>query len=201
MTTGIFGPRCSESFAEWDRESSFWKTSQATFQWDSGEFSETWPRAGSMRSGIVFRHRPSAPLTGATGSSSWPTPEALNHMGYQVSNGKKYPRLGEAVKMWPTPKASASGPDFARMNRERSGGDDLATEVAKFPTPRSRDWKGKSQRGSTPGNRDCLPNVVGGQLNADWVSLLMGFPADWTVVDGSAEFRASRKIKKTASTD
>lgn len=32
--------------------------------------------------------------------------------------------------LMPTPKASPSGPDFARMGRPASGGDDLATAVA-----------------------------------------------------------------------
>ncbi len=27
----------------------------------------------------------------------------------------------------------------------------------------------------------------GGQLNADWASILMGYSANWTAVDGSAE--------------
>ena len=39
--------------------------------------------------------------------------------------------LNVAVKRWPTPKGSPSGPDFARMNRPESGGDDLVTAVAR----------------------------------------------------------------------
>jgi hypothetical protein len=43
---------------------------------------------------------------------------------------------------WPTRKASPSGPDYARANREGSGGDDLATAVARqsFKTPTSAPW-------------------------------------------------------------
>jgi len=33
-------------------------------------------------------------------------------------------------------------------------------ESGLWPTPQSRDWKGKSQRGADPENRDCLPNAV-----------------------------------------
>ena len=38
--------------------------------------------------------------------------------------------------LWPTPKASPSGPD-ARANREGSGGDDLTTAVARGLWPAS----------------------------------------------------------------
>ena len=54
---------------------------------------------------------------------------------------------------WPTPKASPSGPDFARMNRPESGGDDLPTAIAR----------------QNPG-----------PLNPEWVEWLMGFPIGWT---------------------
>ncbi len=197
-TTDIFGPKCSESFAEYDRESSSWKTCQATFPWDSGEFSETWPRAGSMRTGIVSQHQPLAPLTAEIASLLLLTPRA-NMGGGETSGDRKRPSgakgttnltgwvkkwptptvedgqckgghrgtpdsLHAAVKMWPTPKASASGPDYARRSREGSGGDDLAT-------------------------------VVGGQLNPTWVEWLMGFPPGWTDLPVSVT-PLSRKSRK-----
>jgi hypothetical protein len=55
--------------------------------------------------------------------------------------------------LWPTPKSSPSGPDFARVGREGSGGDDLATAVAKtemLPTPIDPSKGGGSSRS---GNR------------------------------------------------
>ena len=92
--------------------------------------------------------------------------------------------LAQQVKtpqMWPTLSASASGPDYARMNRDGSGGDDLATAVAKeaFPTPNARDWrsgKGRQENGHAP----QLPEAIGGQLNPTWVEWLMGWPLGWT---------------------
>ncbi len=236
--TDIFGPKCSESFAAYDPASSSWKMSQGTFPWDSGEFSETWPRAGSMRSGTVFRHLPSAPLTEEIGCSllptpaaqepgwknievvdkngnppehpnqrfydktsgrlvqkglsqvirMWPTPRVFdsqqrgNARGFPgslasevnlrqwrtplASDGTKqgHGNLAHQVKRWPTPKASASGPDYARRSREGSGGDDLAT-------------------------------VVGGQLNPTWVEWLMGFPPGWTDLPVSVT-PLSRKSRK-----
>jgi DNA (cytosine-5)-methyltransferase 1 len=55
--------------------------------------------------------------------------------------------------LWPTPKSCPSGPDYARANRPRSGGDDLATAVAR---------------------------VQKGPLSPEWVELLMGYPPGWT---------------------
>lgn len=86
---------------------------------------------------------------------TWPTPNA--------TDGDKAPKcfargnlsLPEAVKrsMFPTPKSSPSDPDFARVNREGTGGDDLATAIAR---------------------------ETNGSLNPTWVELLMGFPPGWT---------------------
>jgi hypothetical protein len=88
--------------------------------------------------------------------------------------------------MWPTPKGSPSGPDFARMSREGSGGDDLATAIARemLPTPASRDYRSPNKKpysecgGGSKGEQ--LPNVIGGSLNPTWVEWLQGFPLGWT---------------------
>lgn len=64
--------------------------------------------------------------------------------------------LAQAAKKWPTPKASASGPDFARMNREGSGGDDLATAVEK----ERRDSASSAPTNSTePSSEETLLNT------------------------------------------
>lgn len=107
----------------------------------------------------------------------WPTPHGVS--GGRVDGGydghgselSQAVRVAEgasdsersARKLLPTPKASASGPDFARRGeddtrqggRPTSGGDDLATVVA----------------------RDA---VEPGPLAPGWVEWLMGFPPGWT---------------------
>ena len=91
----------------------------------------------------------------------WPTPEANERNAYprmtktRAQGQSEEPNLAGAVKMWPTPKGAPSGPDFARANREGSGGDDLATAVARIPE-------------------------ASGQLNPQFVEWLMGFPQGWT---------------------
>jgi hypothetical protein len=58
------------------------------------------PRAGSMRSGIVFERLTSGRHTVESGSSSWPTATA-NSATY--SNGQREPNLIEAASLWQTP--------------------------------------------------------------------------------------------------
>lgn len=189
-TRATAGHPPSESFGRWDPATRCWRTSQASLLTPTLEpFSETWPRAGSMRSGTVSRRLPSAPLTDATGSGSWPTPRRED--GQSCGAHRGFPdTLTSAVRVWPTPKSSPSGPDFARMNREGSGGDDLATAVARetWPTPSKSDYRTgypdseagrrREERGKTEPLRDVA--APGGQLNPDWVEWLMGWPIGWT---------------------
>lgn len=110
------------------------------------------------------RNATSSSKTGKDGTTLsdfvWPTPDAGTHnlfgdpevhqkrldrlkrRGYNA-NGAGIP-LGMAVR-YPTPKSTRSGPDFAREGRPGSGGDDLATAVARigWPTPQARDGDGR----------------------------------------------------------
>jgi hypothetical protein len=151
------------------------------------------------RSGTAYPLAPSAPPIAETGSGSSPTQPQL----------------------WPTPKSSPSGPDYARARRPRSGSDDLATAVARLvPTPTVSDSKGASpglkREGSdnlaefvmfltpTASNRDSAGGTnsrrrqdrdgtyISGQLNPTWVEWLMGFPLGWTDLGVSAT-RSSRR--------
>ena len=66
------------------------------------------PKLGKSRSGQAA---PVSPSTDGNRQESWATPEAKNHVGYQVgADGKKWPRLGSQVKdlreSWPTPCAN-----------------------------------------------------------------------------------------------
>ena len=94
--------------------------------------------------------------------------------------------------MWPTPKASAAGPDFAKMTRSGTG-ISLQTAVAMWPTPCATDHKGAgktgelrdrldyaTERGGTKSKAYPVPPESGGQLNPTWVEWLMGWPLGWT---------------------
>ena len=82
--------------------------------------------------------------------------------------------LGMVVAMWPTPKASPSGPDYARVHRPGSGGDDLATAVAKrIPTPTAGDAKSSGSR-NLPGSK-----AHAGISLTDYVRLPTPTARDW----------------------
>jgi hypothetical protein len=178
-TSGGFGPSSHDAFAYYDPASRSWRTCQGSFlpEWET--YSETWPRSGMTRSGIAYRQPPLVPRTNVTESCLLPTPREI----YGEHPGMIDPsHLTGAVHFWPTPKSSPSGPDFARMNREGSGGDDLATAVARetFPTPTVNDAKNNGSASQQRRNTPPLNAVAGGQLNPSFVEWLMGFPQSWT---------------------
>jgi len=83
--------------------------------------------------------------TASVGSGSRNTPGSKAHPGISLDDAVRGD--GGTGRMWPTPKGSPSGPDFARPGREQSGGDDLLTAVTReqFPTPTSQDHKGRGE--------------------------------------------------------
>jgi hypothetical protein len=51
-----------------------------------------------------------------------------------------------------------------------------------MPTPKTRDWKGQTQRGAhQPGDGLCNTlDLTGSQLSPRFVAEMMGFPPNWT---------------------
>lgn len=214
------GMKCEEFARYSDQHGCWLKTSQGFSQrvmfTESGapsseELSMTWPRSGIVSNGIAYRRRPLVPRISGRGCSFWPTPDgAVANLGERPEtvlkrreqqkqrhlNGNGFGlRLTTAVQMWPTPRQTDGSRGGRVTARKSRWGGNLVEAVAKvmFPTPNSTDYKGPSIRSpgkERPSCNDDLPTRIGGQLNADWVSILMGFPANWTVVeDGSAECR------------
>lgn len=101
----------------------------------------------------VSRGRPSLETMAA--KAMWPrlpTPTATDWKGGTRLDQRRGQLTEARVMLWPTPKSSPSGPDFARVNRPRSGGDDLVTAVARFPTPTVGDSMGAGDR-NRPGSK------------------------------------------------
>ncbi len=105
----------------------------------------------------------------------WPTPQA-----YKTTEPEEVVGM-DAAKMFPMPTAVANmlAPSMQKWRSHRN----------LWATPKSRDWKGQSQRG-IHAPMDALPNMdrgdgkpVGGKLNPMWVELLMGWPENWTCVE------------------
>lgn len=99
-----------ESFANYDRVSCSWKTSQLCLFEDLGGFSETWPRAGLMLNGTAYRQQPLAPLTEEIGSLLLPTPAARDWKdgsspksseNFQDTLPRALARLGHPGRMLP----------------------------------------------------------------------------------------------------
>jgi hypothetical protein len=214
-----------DSFASYDPTTSSWRTSQLCLDGALDEFSETWPRAGMTQSGTAYQLLvPLAPLTKEIGSGSWPTPRAsadrtgrdslkarhwaafslaqmvevtLGILPRELDSWDQVPGYArDMMRRWPTPKSSPSGPDLARANRKGSGGDDLATAVARetwaTPTRSSMEHPGRVKL--KPGQQVGLSMQVGGALNPPWVEWLMGFPLGWTDLGASA-MRSSRRSR------
>jgi hypothetical protein len=149
------GESTTESFASYDPAMCSWKTSQLSLFGGWEEFSGTWPRAGTMLNGSVYRRPPLVPRISGTGSSFWPTPRYQERGSYQAKGDQAWLTLTGAVRLYPTPTA---------MNK--TGGAALCK------------WGGS-------GARERLRQIISeteinGALNPMWVEWLMGFPLGWT---------------------
>lgn len=152
----VSGKSTGASFANYDPQSSSWKTSQDSFLSGSEPFSETWPRSGMIVSGTAYRLPPSAPRTGATGSGLLPTPRAEGHDAMGAGRHAKASLLIQS-KLWPTPTASDSNGAGSRNTpgSKAHPGVSLTDAVRGdggtgrlWPTPRASEWKGTGPVGS-----------------------------------------------------
>jgi hypothetical protein len=84
--------------------------------------------------------------------------------------------------MWPMPKASSAGPDFAKMDRSATG-ISLQTAVAMFPTPTVNDSKNNGAPSQIVRNTPNLNAAIGGSLNPQFVEWLMCWPLNWTSME------------------
>lgn len=67
-----------ESLAKYDPVTRSWRTPQLSLLGDWDEFSETWPKWGSMRNGECWARTPLDLTTDVKGSGSLPTPSGVN---------------------------------------------------------------------------------------------------------------------------
>lgn len=166
---------------------------------------------------------PTAGDSKSSGSRNTTTSQA--HPGVSLTD---YARADGGAGRLPTPRTTdvCSGRGATQINGRwyrpskaleqgtLIGGANLA-DVAEatgqaLPTPKARDWKhatGAEQRKDPDLNVVAKQSQTPGQLNADWVTLLMGWPSGWTRVpkatgpETGRRSRASRKARPTASPD
>ena len=133
-------------------------------------FCGTWSTWGLMRSGRVMVLKPLARRTKEKEFSSWPTPRVGDVSGGDrtkwAAEGKWQTGLREAVNMqnWPTPRArEGNSGEYGCKSCERNAGKFYLDGVVK------------------------QEEKIKGQLNADWVEILMGLPIGWTDIDKENE--------------
>ena len=192
MTNDGFGMTSSELLAKLDLDSSFWKTSQVSLMGDLIPFLGPWPKSGSMLNGDVSKR----PILAqdiieidSSYSDIFPTPtlgESKN-VGYQISNGKKYPTLTGTMMMFPTPTAlEAQKAGIKSFNKTGQSLTSLV-KMGMFNTPTASDGQNSTlppshaNWGSLPGDMIRSGHARnGGVLNPQWVEWLMGWPIGWT---------------------
>jgi hypothetical protein len=204
VTEAAYGRNTPELLAKFDLGSSSWKTSQHSLFGGLTEFSETWPRSGTMRNGIAFRLPPLALATDATDFGSLPTPAARDwkDCGAPAEYRRHSPGL-TAIALWPTPRRNDGEKRGNIANDVRNG---LPAAVRYWPTPNAGDYQ-RGMSDTTKATQYSLPREVAreagiksgkrGGLNPTWVEWLMGFPLQWTELKDWAT-PSSRKSRKSS---
>lgn len=159
------GADCGESFigsfAWFDRDSFLWKTRQRCLGGEWEEWLETWPVAGTTRSGIACHVPPSVPFISGIGSFFWPTPTANA-------------RRSGGIDRW-----GGSNARKALMKRLAAMENDSPGRM--FTTPTADDTGHRKKPYSQGG--EALSFQIGGPVNPAWEEWLMGFPIGWTDVE------------------
>ena len=200
-----FGESMPGLFASLSQDGSWQKTcagySQSLLPGFGGEdselFCETWPKWGIVLDG----HAMELPMLEHRINESecllWRTPDCSDRR----SPKSKQQGLSNQVEIyWRTPGANDGnrGPKSKDLYeiclKTGKHAISLIDQVKNWPTPAARDSKGSNsgKHLSTGNHIDQLANKVKmnkteGQLNADWVELLMGLPIGWTDIDVAKE--------------
>jgi hypothetical protein len=154
-----------------------------TSVWGSTTCYLTWKAKVTKQSRLYFQLVPSTPHTDETECSLWPTPTASDGTTGAIIGKNDIFRITSTGK---PRKVNQNGTD---------GSVGLARLVQLWPTPTaSQDWKpirplAPSEANGSHGTMlvgavgHQEPQNVGGQLNPEWVEVLMNFPPRWTEVD------------------
>ncbi|CAJ2720974.1 Uncharacterised protein [Burkholderia pseudomallei] len=151
------GPKWLGSFAKYDPSASKWKTAQCSLLGDSDEFSETWPRWGSMRNGECYLRPIQMPLIYGNASGSevmWPTPTVHGNHNMPGASASSGWGLSSAAKLWPTPTASLADKGGRITPRKGHEGVTLIEAVSSrmYPTPCAIDaGSGRVNKSPSPG--------------------------------------------------
>ena len=148
----VFGGRCLGLLASYDRESSYWKTSQISLPWGDERFSDRLPPSGTMQNGELYEAERISELPTSEGDGFvLPTPTTDQRIQRYKQGGRS--TLCALIEMMlPTPSSS--------MNKYRLRGN----------TQASKNLEAKARTGFF-GEK--------GRLNPYFVEWMMGFPSGW----------------------
>lgn len=140
------------SFARYDHDTSTWKTAQCSLLEGLDEFSETWPKWGSMRDGASYLLPTPALRICVSESGSWATPSASDaRRGGTITPNMTGTSLAQQVntpEYWPTPTASLGSKGGRVTPRKgREGGTLIeAVSARMWPTPCARDYRSPNSK-------------------------------------------------------
>jgi hypothetical protein len=193
-----YGDKWRDSFAKYDPVSFSWRTAQCSLFGGLEEFSGTWPRWGSMRTGACFHAEKSAEFICENASSfSVPTLTKFGATGAHLT-GKEYDgttrhamKIGQALRI-PTPRScSAMAAPITPSQVMEGRNPNLETVMGRLmlPTLGFNEFKGSSAkrfsgsahfRGAkmSEGLRTCCDDPI--YLNPSFAELVMMWPMGWT---------------------
>jgi len=176
--------------ARFDPLSCSWRTAQCSLLGEEQELLLTLPKWGMTRNGLLWELPMLAHLTSGTGCGLSPDNESFFHTPNTTgmdggSNSRK--ALRKRLDLWPTPVHSEARQGL-QIRREGKKGTQtsLSTAVLTWPTPRTAGMCGGSgswnllNKNTTVEEARQMGAGNGGQLNANWVEWLMGWPIGWT---------------------
>ena len=201
-----YGSSTPDLLANFDPNSSSWRTSQACLVEGWTLFSESWPRSGTMQNGIAYRLPPLVPLTGEIGSGLLPTPRP-NKVGGVSPPGYR-PTLEQAVReVFPTPSATDFKSELMSLElvQKRKDASARGVRLTEFlhrknlPTPNagSSHWGGRLDEYGGSTNPFRGTEIGQSRLNPCWVEELMGYQIGYTDLKLS-ETPSSRKSRKSS---
>lgn len=190
-----FSLKSSDSFVNFDRNTSVWKTRQESLLPDSSVCSLSSYRWGTIVDGLLFQPKKLEPRFSARDGSSWPRPCASDtgtwinkSLSPRATDG---PSLGAIAKTRRWPRPLASDGEKGGPNHFQKGDPGLSAIAARWASPTARDWKGQKspkRRGKHFPSIDIQAQESGhhGYLNPVFHAVMMGFPEGWLKLDAVA---------------
>lgn len=165
---------------------------------DSELYSETWPKWGIVLDGHAMELPMLERHINESECSLWPTASVCGNYNRKGASATSGDGLDTAVKNWPTPTVADTFTGNLKSTQQKPGSMHSVnlSQAVNWPTPRAREGNSGSYGCASierNADRNYLDGVVikkeekPGNLNADWVELLMGLPIGWTDINVAKE--------------